>query len=223
MPPPPILRIGALHGARQDVATFESTCRTLLRKLRQHWLSLHGPEAEVELHLLPAPYAHPERGGMWFATHLCLSQIGSNFVDDADVGDTMDIVQAWVRARDITMLVGFSQGGNVVATYLRLRNADRHIDRAIIVSGYDYPRYVHDFPIEVERLVIVYSDQDDVVSGHYTSDLVHTVSDTTHVCLVSHDHGHRMSIPASGITQIVALVMASSPPSAPRSPVRVHV
>ncbi len=79
-------------------------------------------------------------GKTWYSTQLQLSHIGLIQYSPELVGDTLDDLDAVVQAhkdKDV-ILLGFSQGGNVVDTYLARRyNVDSSIVKgAIIISGY---------------------------------------------------------------------------------------
>lgn len=185
-----MLNIGILHGCFQNSEIVSVLMKDYIKKIKS------GTNDQVAFHFLNAQYKHPDKGLMWYETVLDLDRIGTNDIPDTDVQNTLDYVESWIMSNQITILIGFSQGGNVVSTYLRLRNNDRHISTAAIISGYDFPRYT-DYSIPYIGLILVHSEEDKVVDYRLTpkTSLYH--------CILKHEKGHIICCRSSFVTSFV--------------------
>lgn len=188
------LIIGVLHGCCQNADMIENLLKSYIKKIK-------NIAPDTEFHFIDAQYVHHEKGRMWYRTPLDLKRIGSDDIPTSDIEDTLDYIEAYIKIREINCLIGFSQGANVVSTYLRTRNSDLHIERAAIISGYDFPKYtnkhIHNIP-----LVFVYSKEDDIVNHELTPI---TLFPTT---TLIHNKGHIICNRSSFVTNfITALLM----------------
>lgn len=116
-----------------------------------------------------------------------LSQIGIIEFQPDLVADCLKQIDAAIQTHQISVLLGFSQGGNVVDTYLRtttipLQHQDM-IQKEVIFSGYSL---VYPMMIKVTvPLLSIYSDEDEVIKSQYRSVNYETIQEITHT------KGHR--------------------------------
>lgn len=153
--------IGVLHGCRQDKIIIESLLKDYVKKIKKY------TNNDCKISYLDGQYDHTDKGKMWYKTTLDLGRIGTDDISESDIDETLNYINSFVKENNINILIGFSQGGNVVSTYLRLRNKDKHIVSAAIISGYDFPRYL-DNEIDNVNLVTVYSESDNIVDYRLT-------------------------------------------------------
>lgn len=184
------LSIGVLHGCCQNSEMAKNLFRDYVKKIK-----LVQPTAKF--YFIEAQYEHSEKGKMWYRTQLELNRIGSNDIPDSDVIETLQYIENIVREKSINCLIGFSQGGNLVSTYLRLCNNDLHIQRAAIISGYDFPKYTNNPIGSLTSLVFVTSDFDEIVKSNLTP-----TTDTKNFTL-KHEKGHIICTRSSFISNFV--------------------
>lgn len=184
-----VLSIGILHGCRQNADIIENLLKEYTKKIR-------NLVPEVKFYFLDAQYVHYERGRTWYRTTLDLDKIGMDDIPVTEIENTLDYVEAFVRMNSINCLVGFSQGGNVISTYLRARNSDFHINRAAIIAGYDFPKYtINELPNI--KLVLVFSKEDTIVPYELTP-----ISSFSPI-IITHDKGHKICTRNSFVTSFV--------------------
>lgn len=171
------MKVGFLHGCRQTSDMFES-----LTKVYRELLSKQG---NFEFIFIEGQYDYIT-GKTWFKTNLELSLIGTDHIPEDEIYETLNYVENIVRREEINVLVGFSQCGNIVDTYLRLKNSDSHIKSALILNGYSFPRYHKLIPI-VDKFVFVFSSKDDVVRP----ELLH--NNYQSIIKFEHDKGHKLN------------------------------
>lgn len=180
-------RIGWLHGCCQHADMFRSLMKPYEKKLggdRTHDRYFEGA------------FDHSRAGKTWFAVELDLERIGEDIHEGA-IEETLDALEQVIRAEGINMLVGFSQGGNVVDSYLRTRNGDGHIHCVWLFNTYTFPRYVG-LATHVDRVVIVSSEEDEIVptklldTSAYPNAKIHM-----------HSKGHKICTTASFIRSIL--------------------
>ena len=100
------------------------------------------------------------------------------------VKDTLEVVHYFVLEKDINTLMGFSQGGNVVDTYLHYHEHS-NIKKAVILSSYSLNDPDRNIVDDVSVLNII-SDSDTVVP-----DQLYPKNYTTSI-LIMHDKGHKI-------------------------------
>lgn len=149
------MKVGFLHGCCQDNAIFTSLMKPYCEIMKKTY-------GVTECIFIEAQYEHSRKGKTWFQRELELTKIGTDDISNEDIELTLSYVEDIIRKQNIEILIGFSQGGNVMDTYLRTRNTDDHIKRAMILNAYSFPRYVHLKP-SLEKLVFITSLQDDIV------------------------------------------------------------
>ena len=123
-----------LHGCNQTADAFRSYMKNLERILKPL-------KAKFVYH--EAVYDHPLGGKTWYETPLNVADIGHIQYSPELVGNTLTELQAVVKQYENARicLLGFSQGGNVVDTYLQ-HEYNRHypelgpVKLAVIISGY---------------------------------------------------------------------------------------
>lgn len=171
-----LAKVAFLHGCCQTKEMFASLAKPYIGMLDKKFAKITHLEGQ---------YDHSRSGKMWFRSEFDFALIGTDVAPSSEVDETLDHVEEQVRSSNINMLIGFSQGGNVVDSYLRLRNGDGHIKSAVIFNGYSFPRY-HDLTPSVLTLVYVSSDADEIVKP---DQLHNNYPEST--CL-THDKGHKL-------------------------------
>lgn len=175
----PVINILVLHGCNQT----ESMCRSIFKPFIE-LAETYAKKANITIkwHFIEAKYAHPDGGKTWYSKPLVVSQIGSIPMDHSIVDDTLADIDKIINDLNINVLFGFSQGGNVVDTYLMNCLAEK-IKCAVIFSGYDF--------IDTERKQIdipvmnVCSDADEIVPSKFMPVYQKMV-------VKKHDKGHKI-------------------------------
>jgi predicted esterase len=168
-------RVLCLHGCNQDGPMFE--------RLLKDYIKI-GAKLDVELIMSEANHVHPNGGKTWFSKPLDVSEIGTLALDVDMVTPTLQDLHVEIESTKADVLLGFSQGGNVVDTYLGMYQGRTRIKKAVIISGYEFvdkARKHLDTP-----LYSVFSPQDTVVPPRHQP--VHYKS----LACIEHDKGHKM-------------------------------
>jgi predicted esterase len=179
------------HGCRQNDEIIQSLFRDYVKKIKKI-------QPDANFTYLNGQYYHPDKGRMWYETVLDLERIGTDDIPESDINNTLDYLESVIKANNINILIGFSQGGNLVSTYLRLRNQNYHIKRAAIISGYDFPKYTEEF-LEIDQLILVFSKNDEIVNYH----LAPSIRISKESIIMEHNKGHKINQQGSFITQFV--------------------
>lgn len=176
-----MVTIGVLHGCRQDKGTMQSLMRNYSKRLKvlgvdAKWVFMEGQynyindQGEVQ-------------GKMWYKDPLILEDIGTVNMSAETIEDTVNYIDTVVKEHCIDVLIGFSQGGNAVSTYLKTIGGEG-VRCAIIMAGYDYPMFAN--TVSNTPLLYITSDSDTIVppehliAGNRTTDILH------------HDQGHKI-------------------------------
>lgn len=147
------VQVLCLHGCNQTEEMF----RSILKNMMKIGVKSHN----LEFHFIQAEYPHSNGGWTWYSKELQVADIPGGIAHSEElVADCMERIDNYVRDHGITVLLGFSQGGNVVDTYLS-STSDSPIERAVILSGYELVQDERE-PVETP-LLSIYSDKDDVV------------------------------------------------------------
>lgn len=186
------LRIAVLHGCCQNSEMIENLLKDYIKKVKK-------TNGDNQVYFIQGQYIHRDRGYMWYRTHLELDRIGSDDIPESDINETLDYIESFIKEKEINCLIGFSQGGNVVSTYLRLRNGDSHITKSIIMAGYDFPRYVN-LPIIVSKLILIYSEEDKIVDYKLTESI------SSEAIKLSHNKGHIIYNRGGFITALIDIL-----------------
>lgn len=129
------------------------------------------------------PHTHSSKRYTWYSQELDVADIPAGFDYDAKITqDCLETIHDYINQNGIDVLLCFSQGGNVVDTYLH-QYSDNPIQRVLIFSGYEF-RYPERRTLNLP-LVSVYSDVDDVVPS--------TCRPTNYSVIheYAHDKGHK--------------------------------
>jgi poly(3-hydroxyalkanoate) synthetase len=188
------MNILVCHGCRQDIKTITSLFKKYEKEIKRNY-----PDSSISY--LEGQYDHYDHGKMWYKTCLTLENIGSNDIPENEIQETLDYLESYIRENNINVLIGYSQGGNLVSTYLRLRNEDFHIKSASIISGYDFPIYVK-FQMKIKKLVFVYSQSDEIVN--------HLLKPSINISCVYkdliHERGHKIEQKSDFVKNFVFLL-----------------
>lgn len=174
-----------LHGCNQTAKMFE--------ELLRNYIKLGEKQYDLKFHFTEAKYDHPDGGKTWYNKPLNVAEIGSIPYNDALVTDTLDDIAKIITDKDIHVLLGFSQGANVVDIFLSHRDHSS-IKCAVLMSGYslvDANRKEIDTPV-----LGVISSVDTIVP----SKLNPTGYKENHV--IEHDKGHKLPTQNPVIRQI---------------------
>lgn len=155
-----------------------------------------GTKKGATIHLIEGQYEHPLRGKMWFRTELKLDEIGTDVIPPEDIHDTMHYLHSIVTTNNIHTLMGFSQGANVIDTYLRLTNDDEFIQSAVILNGYTFPRYSHMVP-RVRHMQCILSDNDDIVKPSLL------INNYPNAILHCHEKGHKINTSKPFVRKVI--------------------
>lgn len=172
------MNILCLHGCNQTKDMFSSILKPLMEISTTY---AKNKKLEVNWHFIEAKYDHPQGGKTWYNKPLDVDQIGSIPLDHDLVDGTLDDLTEVINKLNINVLVGFSQGGNVVDTYLV--NRPNNIKCAVIFSGYnlvDPERKIIDTPV-----MNVCSQADIVVPCKF-------MPNYSHMEIKEHDKGHKI-------------------------------
>lgn len=181
------MNVGILHGCRQDNIMMKSLFKDYEKKIKSKCPG-------TNFFYLEGQYPHVDSGKMWYQTHLDLERIGTDDIPESDIIDTMQYVDNFVKENNINILVGFSQGGNVVSSYLRLYDCSWTIKCAIIMAGYDFPRY-QGIQIDIPVLFIG-SESDSIVNIDLKP------FNCSNMKIMLHEKGHIICQRGSFITEI---------------------
>lgn len=146
---------------------------------------------EVEFFFLEGPHIHPRTGKMWFETTWEMEDIGKdhNRIPIEDMERTLDYLEGFVREKQIDILLGFSQGGLVIDSFLRLRKeavAELKFKGIILLSSYTFPDLASQLPPSELPLMFVGSESDEFVP------LTLIPSGYSKTQVVLHDKGHKV-------------------------------
>lgn len=171
----PPTKVLCLHGCNQSEAMFQSLLKGWKKILAQHNLELHYIQGAREHHL--GNYT-------WYEEDLDVDQIGVAEYHEELVKPCLERVHSYIHENGITALLGFSQGGNVIDTYLSQYEGVTPIQRAVILSGYelvDPGRKALATP-----LLSYYSEADTIVPARFRP------KNYENLIEVAHDNGHKL-------------------------------
>lgn len=186
------MNILCLHGCHQTLESFKnvSVMQELIR---------FGNKEKINFHFIEGKYDHPNGGGKtWYHIPLVLSDIGKIKYDPTLVNDVLDDLDKIIEELNINVLLGFSQGGNVVDTYLRYRG-NKKIKCAVIFSGYSLAdsdnNYISDVP-----LLNIWSKSDDIVPYNLAP------SSYKNITTIEHDKGHKLPTSKPMLRNIIGYI-----------------
>jgi len=173
------IRVLCLHGCNQNTEIFSGYMKNMMRICKK----------TIEFFFLEAEYDHPIGGKTWYHKPLNVPDIGSIEYSNELVGDTLEKVQQEIVKNNIDVLLGFSQGGNVVDAYLAYelpKHKENRPKKAVILSGYelvDKERKKDDQEVPV---MSIFSDEDDVVLSKHRPVKHKNLNE------LKHDMGHKI-------------------------------
>jgi len=177
------INVLCLHGCNQTQEMFQ--------RLMKNYIRLGEKQYNLKFHFTEAKYDHPLGGKTWYNKPLNVSDIGTIEYNEKLVSDALDNIVLLVKENNISVLLGFSQGANVVDTFLTYRPG--LVERAVIMSGYslvDPDRKTSNIPV-----MIVSSEQDTVVPCKLNPRYEKTST-------LVHDKGHKLPTRNTQIREI---------------------
>lgn len=190
------INVLCLHGCNQTQEMFQ--------RLLKNYIRLGEKQYDLKFHFIEAKYDHPNGGKTWYNKPLDVEKIGSIKYDEKLVSDALDDIEKFMSEKKETgiifdSLLGFSQGGNVVDTFLSKRKSS--IMCAVIMSGYslvDSDRVIINIP-----MLSVVSDQDTIVPSKFNP-----VGYSKEYFLY-HDKGHKLPTRNPQIRKICTFMQKS--------------
>ncbi len=184
-----------LHGCNQTEEVF--------RGLLRHFIKLGEKQYNLKFHFIEAKYDCLQGGKTWYNRQLDVAEIGSIPYEYDLVNDTLDDIGKIIKEKNINVLLGFSQGGNVVDTFLGYRDLNNYpnIKCAVILSGYSlvanpkFLRYNPNIPI-----LGVVSDIDTIVLPKFNPTHYQETS------LLKHEKGHKIPTRKPQIREILTFM-----------------
>ena len=177
------INVLCLHGCNQTQEMF--------KRLLKNYIKFGEKQYGLKFHFTEAKYDHPDGGKTWYNKPLNVADIGSIKYDEDLVSDTLDDIETIIKDNNIHVLLGFSQGANVVDTFISHR--DSGIKCAVIMSGYSLVDVKELTRKELTMpLLGVVSNSDTVVPIEYNP---------TEMTLI-HDKGHKLPTRNSEIRKI---------------------
>lgn len=185
-----LVNVLCLHGCNQSEKMF--------RDLLKQFIKLGEKQYNLKFHFVEAKYDHPLGGKTWYNRPLDVAAIGSIPFDEDLVRDCLSDIATVIKEKNIHVLFGFSQGGNVVDTFLAYKYSASEfpsIKCAVILSGYslqDSNRKDVDVPV-----LGVISSADDIVPAKYNP------TGYTKGIVLEHDKGHKLPTKNPQIREIL--------------------
>lgn len=175
--------IGCLHGCCQTIEIIKLYLTNMLSIAEKE--NKKAGYDKFTFHFLEADHPHDDGGKTWYSKMLNVDDIKVGIpYDPTYVLPTLKKVDEFVKKYNINVLLGFSQGGNVVDSYVRYMEND--ISSVIIISGYSFVD-PESKPVNV-NFIDVFSDEDDVVP----SDMHPTNYVADRITIIKHEKGHRI-------------------------------
>ena len=204
------INVLCLHGYGQDKTVFQQAMRRYLNRAKHDG---------VRYLFVEAPHDHIHGGKQWLDQYLALpvrredltySERGcTESMESMDLIDqfialynahkytqVLDAMARHIDRYNINVLLGFSQGANVIDTFLSHRDAPR-IQCAVLMSGYscvDVDRRVIQIPV-----LAVTSPNDTVTPSALQTP-------TEHMAVIEHNEGHLVSKGRSIVRQVIAFI-----------------
>ena len=134
-------------------------------------------------------------GKTWYNIEIDITQIGYIEYNEHIVKTTLDELDDYINNLNIDVLLGFSQGANVIDTYLV--NRKNSIKCAILFSGYSFVDSCRQLPNTPVMNVI--SDSDIIVQSKYAPFY-------TNMTIKKHDKGHKLPTSRPFIREIIEYI-----------------
>jgi predicted esterase len=184
-----------LHGCNQTEEMF--------RALMKDYVKIGEKQYNLKFYFIEAKYDHPLGGKTWYKRPLNVSDIGSVGCDEDLTADVLNDLCDEIEKKGITTLLGFSQGANVVDTFLAYKGHPG-VNAAVLMSGYsliDCNRKTLDVP-----MLAVVSEKDEIVPHKYTPTAYKTIE------TIKHDKGHKLPTQKPIIRRVCAFMGGRKPP-----------
>ncbi len=149
-----VVNVLCLHGCNQSEQMF--------RDLLRNYIKI-GEKQNIKFYFVEGKYDHPVGGKTWFNKPLDVKEIGRILFDDSLTKDALDDLHKSITDMNITVLLGFSQGANVVDTFMTHRN-HQNIKRVVLMSGYSLVDPLNK-TVDVPCLTVI-SDTDEIVPSN---------------------------------------------------------
>ena len=122
-----MINVLCLHGCNQSEGMF--------RELMKNYVRLGEKQYNLKFHFMEAQYNHPNGGKTWYNKPLDVKEIGSIVYDEELTKDALTHLNQVINEYNIDVLLGFSQGANVVDTFMT-HGGHPNIKRVVLMSGY---------------------------------------------------------------------------------------
>ena len=122
-----MINVLCLHGCNQTEGMF--------RDLMKNYIRLGEKQYGLKFHFMEGQYDHPNGGKTWYNKPLDVKEIGSIVYDEELTKDTLCHLDRLIDENQIDVLLGFSQGANVVDTFMT-HAKHPNIKRVVLMSGY---------------------------------------------------------------------------------------
>ncbi len=185
------INVLCLHGCNQTESMFKD--------LMKNFIKLGEKQYNIKFHFTEAKYDHPLGNKTWYKTPLHVPDIGKIHYDENLVMDTLLDIDFIIKEKNISVLLGFSQGANVVDTYLAYMNRDGNIKRGVLMSGYSLVDEERRKDIDVPILGVI-SDSDTVVPS------VLNPTGYKESLVIKHDKGHKLPTSNKTIREILTFM-----------------
>lgn len=184
------INILCLHGCCQNTDIFKNLLRDYMKL-----------SPDIKWHFIEGKYDHSRCGKTWFQPELSLDQIGQDVVKLDEIKSVLIDIDEYIKLHKINVLLGFSQGGNVVDCYLRLY-PDNNIKCVVIGSGYSFPSLVkHNDDIKLPILYIG-SEIDDIVLFKNKPNYLNEKN-------IMHDKGHKVPTQKVIIKEVIDFIKSN--------------
>jgi predicted esterase len=192
------INVLALHGCNQVASMFEN--------ILKDFCNIAGKcDVPIKIFFTEAKYDHPFGGKTWYNKPLVVGDIGNIEYSAELVNDTMDDISKLITEHNISVLLGFSQGANVVDTYLTYKK-DMRIKCGIMFCGYslvdpDREKLQSNTPI-----MNIVSEQDLIVPHNLAPLMYNGVKE-----LMKHEKGHKIPTSKPHLREICNFISKQFP------------
>jgi len=189
----PTYNILCLHGCCQNQDMLQSLLKNFINicdKDKEHQFNFYYVQAE---------YQHPDGGFTWYNIPLVVKDIGKIKYNENMVKPTLEYIDRIIKEKNINILMGFSQGGNVVDCYLKYY-VHTQIKKAVILSSYSLVNENEPIIDDVSVLNVISKTDEIVPYELYPKNYIHSQ-------LIEHDKGHKF--PRNGIFREIKNFMTS--------------
>ena len=171
MPDP--AKVLCLHGCNQTKESFQNYMK--------HIVKMGEIKHNLEFIFIDAKYDHPKGGKTWYNQPLNIEDIGVAKYNYDLTNDALIDLSNIIAALQPTVLLGFSQGANVVDTFMS--HCDHlSVKKVVLLNGYSL---IED-PIVIEsNCLSVVSDYDTIVPSKLDPVVKYTTRET-----IKHNKGH---------------------------------